>query len=165
MDNYKHIIGSNTKKVSHEVKGDLLTQFDIDKYHVIHYLDGTKKMTLISSERPSVMLKHVEKVFNDWDLLLNVVAMNKTHKSPLSFSDKLIFGDSWITVYMNNIHKDMISDDAFGKWYKYKDGYLDIDNKMVKLEEWLAQHIIMQSRKYPSDKQLQRIVKLKSLLK
>ena len=80
------------------------------------------------------------------------------------FTTRLIFGDSWITVYMNDIHKDMISDDSFGHWYTYKDGFLSINGELVKLEDCIAKHIMKEAKKYPNDVQLQRSVKLKSLL-
>ena len=112
------------------------------------------------------MLKHVEKVFNDWDLPLNIDGVKSLRlKEVRSFSQRFIFGDSWITVYMNDIHQDMLSDDAFGRWYKYEDGMLEVEHQVVKLEEWIASVILNQAKKYPSDVQLQRSIKLKSLLK
>lgn len=155
----------SSKRVSREVEGDYLTKWDYDSYHVVDYIDGRVEDTLVSSNRPSVMLKHIEKVFNDWSLPLNVRAMQDLSRSNRSiFTTRLIFGDSWITVYMNDIHKDMISDDSFGHWYTYKDGFLSIKGELVKLEDWIAKHIMKEAKKYPNDVQLQRSVKLKSLL-
>jgi hypothetical protein len=113
------------------------------------------------------MLKNVERVFNDWSLTLNIKAMKSLRlKEKRPFSQRFIFGDSWITVYMNDIHKDMISDDAFGQWYTYQDGMISYQSeKSIALEEWIAGHIIKEAKKYPSDTQLQRSIKLKSLLK
>jgi hypothetical protein len=116
------------------------------------------------------MLKHIEKVFNEWTLELNVTAMDSLKRKDrivftgIVFTERFIFGDSWITVYMNDIHKDMISDDAFGNWYSYKDGILDVKGKSVTLEEWIANHILSEAKKYPNDIQLQRMIKLKALL-
>ncbi len=162
-----------TERVSQEVEGDYLTKWDEDSYHVVHYVDGRVEKTLTLSKRPSVMLKHIEKVFNDWSLELNIEAMNSLKRVTVSlhntfdrkvFTQRFIFGDSWITVYMNDIHKDMISDDAFGNWYSYKDGILDVKGKSVTLEEWIANHILSEAKKYPNDVQLQRSIKLKALL-
>ncbi len=154
-----------TERVSQEVEGDYLTKWDEDSYHVVHYVDGRVEKTLTLSKRPSVMLKHIEKVFNDWSLELNVTAMNSLkRKDRVVFTQRFIFGDSWITVYMNDIHKDMISDDAFGNWYSYKDGILDVKGKSVTLEEWIASVILKEAKKYPNDIQLQRSIKLKALL-
>ncbi len=163
----------STERVSQEVEGDYLTQWDEDSYHVVNYVDGRVDKTLITSKRPSVMLKHIEKVFNDWSLELNIEAMNSLKRVTVSlhntfdrkvFTQRFIFGDSWITVYMNDIHEDMISDDAFVNWYKYKDGILDVKGKSVTLEEWIANHILSEAKKYPNDVQLQRSIKLKALL-
>jgi len=154
-----------TERVSQEVEGDYLTKWDEDSYHVVHYVDGRVEKTLTLSKRPSVMLKHIEKVFNDWSLELNVKAMDSLkRKGRIVFTERFIFGDSWITVYMNDIHKDMISDDAFGNWYSYKDGILDVKGKSVTLEEWIASVILKEAKKYPNDIQLQRSIKLKALL-
>jgi hypothetical protein len=154
-----------TERVSQEVEGDYLTKWDEDSYHVVHYVDGRVEKTLTLSKRPSVMLKHIEKVFNDWSLELNVMAMDSLkRKDRTVFTQRFIFGDSWITVYMNDIHKDMISDDAFGNWYSYKDGILDFKGKLVTLEEWIASVILKEAKKYPNDVQLQRSIKLKALL-
>jgi hypothetical protein len=65
---------------------------------------------------------------------------------------------------MNDIHKDMISDDSYGYWYSYKDGILDVKDKLVTLEEWIASVILKEAKKYPNDIQLQRMIKLKALL-
>ncbi len=163
----------STERVSQEVEGDYLTQWDEDSYHVVNYVDGRVDKTLITSKRPSVMLKHIEKVFNDWSLELNIEAMNSLKRVSVSlhntfdrkvFTPRFIFGDSWITVYMNDIHKDMISDDAFGNWYSYKDGMLEVGHQIVTLEEWIASVILKEAKKYPNDIQLQRSVKLKALL-
>jgi hypothetical protein len=162
-----------TETVSQEVEGDYLTQWDEDSYHVVNYVDGRVDKTLITSKRPSVMLKHIEKVFNDWSMELNINAMDSLKRVAVSlrntfdrkvFTPRFIFGDCWITVYMNDIHKDMISDDAFNNWYKYKDGILDIKGKSVTLEEWIASVILKEAKKYPNDIQLQRSIKLKALL-
>lgn len=126
----------STETVSRVVEGDYLTKWDEDSYHVVHYVDGRVDKTLTLRRRPSVMLKHIERVFNDWSLELNVRAMDSLkRKDRVVFTERFIFGDSWITVYMNDIHKDMISDDAFGNWYSYKDGMLDVKGKSVTLEE------------------------------
>ncbi len=154
-----------TERVSLEVEEDYLTKWDEDSYHVVHYVDGRVEKTLTLSKRPSVMLKHIEKVFNDWSLDLNIKAMDSLkRKDRVVFTQRFIFGDSWITVYMNDIHKDMISDDAFGNWYSYKDGILDVKGKSVTLEEWIASVILKEAKKYPNDIQLQRSIKLKALL-
>ena len=50
----------STETVSQEVEGDYLTQWDEDSYHVVNYVDGRVDKTLITSKRPSVMLKHIE---------------------------------------------------------------------------------------------------------
>jgi len=156
-------IGS--ERVSQEVEGDYLTKWDEDSYHVVHYVDGRVEKTLTLSNRPSVMLKHIEKVFNEWTLELNVRAMDSLkRKDRIVFTERFIFGDSWITVYMNDIHKDMISDDAFGNWYSYKDGMLEVGHQIVTLEEWIASVILKEAKKYPNDIQLQRSIKLKALL-
>jgi hypothetical protein len=155
----------STETVSRAVEGDYLTKWDEDSYHVVHYVDGRVDKTLILSKRPSVMLKHIERVFNDWSLELNVTAMKSLkRKDKTVFTQRFIFGDSWITVYMNDIHKDMISDDSYGYWYSYKDGMLDIKGKSVTLEEWVASVILKEAKKYPHDIQLQRTIKLKALL-
>ncbi len=163
----------STETVSQEVEGDYLTQWDEDSYHVVNYVDGRVDKTLITSKRPSVMLKHIEKVFNDWSLELNIEAMNSLKRVAVSlhntfdrkvFTQRFIFGDCWITVYMNDIHKDMISDDAFNNWYKYTDGILDVKGKSVTLEEWIDSVILKEAKKYPNDIQLQRTIKLKALL-
>jgi hypothetical protein len=154
----------STERVSQEVEGDYLTKWDEDSYHVVHYLDNRVEKTLTLSKRPSVMLKHIEKVFNDWSLELNFRAMDSMKGKDRSFTQRLIFGDSWIAIYMNDIHKDMISDDAFGPWYSYKDGILDVKDKLVTLEEWIALVILKEAKKYPNDIQLQRMIKLKALL-
>jgi len=162
----KEVSTISTERVSQKVEGDYLTQWDEDSYHVVHYVDGRVEKTLVNKKRPSVMLKHVEKVFNDWDLPLNIDGVKSLRlKEVRSFSQRFIFGDSWITVYMNDIHQDMLSDDAFGRWYKYEDGMLEVEHQVVKLEEWIASVILNQAKKYPSDVQLQRSIKLKSLLK
>jgi len=162
----KDISTISTERVSQKIEGDYLTQWDEDSYHVVHYVDYRVEKTLVSKKRPSVMLKHVEKVFNDWDLPLNIDGMKSLRlKEKRSFSQRFIFGDSWITVYMNDIHQDMLSDDAFGRWYKYEDGMLEVEHQLVKLEEWIASVILKQAKKYPSDKQLQRSIKLKSLIR
>ena len=154
-----------TEKVSLEIEDDYLTKWDEDSYHVVHYVDGRVEKTLTLSKRPSVMLKHIEKVFNDWSIELNVTAMESLKRSEKRvFTQRFIFGDSWITVYINDIHKDMISDDAFGNWYKYTDGILDVKGKSVTLEEWIASVILKEAKKYPNDIQLQRSIKLKALL-
>ena len=161
----KTTISIGSERVSQEVEGDYLTKWDEDSYHVVHYLDGRVDKTLTLSKRPSVMLKHIEKVFNDWSMELNVRAMDSLkRKDRVVFTERFIFGDSWITVYMNDIHKDMISDDAFGNWYSYKDGILDVKDKLVTLEEWIASVILKEAKKYPNDIQLQRMIKLKALL-
>lgn len=160
----KDVSTISTERVSKIVEGDYLTKWDEDSYHVVNYVDGRIEKTLISKKRPSVMLKHIEQVFNDWSLELNVKAMESLKRSEkIVFTERLIFGDSWIMIYMNDIHKDMISDDNFGRWYTYKDGLLEVGNQLVKLEEWIEQHIIRESKKHPSDIQLQRSVKLKSI--
>lgn len=160
----KEVSTISTERVSRQVEGDYLTKWDEDSYHVVHYVDVRVDKTLISKKRPSVMLKHIEQVFNDWGLELNIKAMESLIRSEKRvFAERLIFGNSWITIYMNDIHKDMISDDSFGRWYTYKDGVLEIGHQLVKLEEWIAQHIIREAKKYPSDIQLQRSVKLKSI--
>lgn len=154
-----------TERVSLQVEGDYLTKWDEDSYHVVHYVDGRVERTLTISKRPSVMLKHIEGIFNEWGLELNVMAMESLKRSEKRvFTQRFIFGDSWITVYMNDIHKDMISDDAFGNWYKYTDSILDVRGKSVALEEWIASVILKESKKYPNDIQLQRSIKLKALL-
>ena len=164
QDWLKEVSTISTERVSRQVEGDYLTKWDEDSYHVVHYVDGRVEKTLVNSKRPSVMLKHIEQVFNDWGLELNEKAMKElSRKEKTSLSTRLIFGNSWITVYMNDIHKDMISDDAFGRWYTYKDGVLEVGHQLVKLEEWIAQRIIREAKKYPSDIQLQRSVKLKSI--
>ena len=156
----------SSERVSREIEGDYLTKWDEDSYHVVHYVDGRIEKTLVNSNRPSVMLKHVESVFNDWSLSLNVEAIQGlTRKDKRVFTNRLIFGDSWITVYMNDIHKDMISDRPVYCWYSYKDGMLSVNGKLVKLEEWIANHILNEAKKYPHDIQLQRSIKLKSLIK
>jgi hypothetical protein len=161
----KKTISIGSERVSQEVEGDYLTKWDEDSYHVVHYVDGRVEKTLTLSKRPSVMLKHIEKIFNEWTLELNVEAMDSLkRKGRIVFTERFIFGDSWITVYMNDIHKDMISDDAFGNWYSYKDGILDVKGKSVTLEEWIANHILSEAKKYPNDIQLQRMIKLKALL-
>lgn len=164
QDWLKEVSTISTERVSRQVEGDYLTKWDEDSYHVVHYVDGRVEKTLVNSKRPSVMLKHIEQVFNDWGLELNIKAMDSLKKSDKRiFTQRFIFGDSWITVYMNDIHQDMISDDAFGHWYTYKDGVLEVGHQLVKLEEWIAQYIIREAKKYPSDIQLQRSVKLKSI--
>lgn len=164
---YKQVSTISTETVSQYIEGDYLTYLDKDSYHVVNYKDGRVEKTLVTSIRPSVMLKDIERVFNDWDLPLNEDAMrsmNKKGKRP--FSDRLIFGNiNWISIYLNSVHLDMISDDAFGPWYSYKDGYLTIEGKGVKLEDWISEVILKIVKKYPYDTQLQRSVKLKSLLK
>jgi len=156
----------STERVSLEIEGDYLTKWDEDSYHVVHYIDGRVEKTLTLSKRPSVMLKHIETVFNDWSMELNIKAMDSLkRKDRVVFTQRFIFGDSWITVYMNDIHKDMISNDAFGNWYSYKDGILDVKGSSLTLEEWIANHILNEAKKYPNDVQLQRSVKLKSLIK
>jgi hypothetical protein len=161
----KTTISIGSERVSQEVEGDYLTKWDEDSYHLVHYVGGRVEKTLTLSKRPSVMLKHIEKVFNDWSLELNVRAMKElSRKEKTSLSTRLIFGDSWITVYMNDIHKDMISDDSYGYWYSYKDGILDVKDKLVTLEEWIASVILKEAKKYPNDIQLQRMIKLKALL-
>ena len=161
----KTTISIGSESVSQEVEGDYLTKWDEDSYHVVHYLDGRVDKTLTLSKRPSVMLKHIEKVFNDWSIELNVRAMDSLkRKDRVVFTERFIFGDSWITVYMNDIHKDMISDDAFGKWYSYKDGMLEVGHQIVTLEEWIASVILKEAKKYPNDVQLQRSIKLRALL-
>ena len=153
-----------TERVSLQVEGDYLTKWDEDSYHVVYYVDGRVEKTLILSKRPSVMLKHIESVFNEWGLELNVSAMESLKRGDKRvFTQRLIFGDSWIAIYMNDIHRDMISDDSFGNWYTYKDGLLDIKGKLVKLEDWIATHILKEAKRYPSDIQLQRSIKFKSL--
>ena len=155
----------SSERVSQEVEGDYLTKWDEDSYHVVHYVDGRVEKTLTLSKRPSVMLKHIEKVFNEWTLELNVEAMDSLkRKGRIVFTERFIFGDSWITVYMNDIHKDMISDGAFGNWYSYKDGMLEVGHQIVTLEEWIASVILKEAKKYPNDIQLQRSIKLKALL-
>ena len=162
----KDVSTISTERVSQQVEGDYLTQWDEDSYHVVHYVDGRVQKTLTNSKRPSVMLKHVERVFNDWSLNLNIKAMvDLRKKGRIVFTERFIFGDSWITVYMNDIHKDMLSDDAFGHWYTYKDGMIEVDNQVITLEEWIASVILKEAKKYPSDKQLQRSIKLKALIK
>jgi hypothetical protein len=161
----KTTISIGSESVSQEVEGDYLTKWDEDSYHVVHYLDGRVDKTLTLSKRPSVMLKHIEKVFNDWSIELNVRAMDSLkRKDKRVFTQRFIFGDSWITVYMNDIHKDMISDGAFGKWYSYKDGMLEVGHQILTLEEWIASVILKEAKKYPNDVQLQRSIKLKALL-
>jgi hypothetical protein len=161
----KTTISIGSERVSQEVEGDYLTKWDEDSYHVVHYLDNRVEKTLTLSKRPSVMLKHIEKVFNDWSLELNVRAMDSLkRKDKRVFTERFIFGDSWITVYMNDIHKDMISDDAFGRWYSYKDGMLEVGHQILTLEEWIASVILKEAKKYPNDVQLQRSIKLKALL-
>ena len=156
----------SSERVSQEVEGDYLTKWDEDSYHVVHYVGGRVEKTLTNSKRPSVMLKHIEKVFNDWSLELNIEAMEGLKKKGrIVFTERFIFGDSWITVYMNDIHKDMLSDDAFGRWYSYKDGMIEVGHQIVTLEEWIASVILKEAKKYPSDKQLQRSIKLKALIK
>lgn len=162
----KDIATISTERVSQSVEGDYLTQWDEDSYHVVNYVDGRVEKTLVYTKRPSVMLKHVEKVFNDWSLELNVKAMDSLKKKDrIVFTQSFIFGDSWITVYMNDIHKDMLSDDAFGHWYTYKDGFLEVRHQWLTLEDWIASVILKEAKKYPSDKQLQRSIKLKSLIR
>lgn len=156
----------SSERVSQEVEGEYLTKWDEDSYHVVHYVDGRVEKTLTNSNRPSVMLKHIEKVFNDWSLELNVGAMDSLkRKDRVVFTERFIFGDSWITVYMNDIHKDMLSDDAFGRWYSYKDGMIEVGHQVITLEEWIASVILKEAKKYPSDKQLQRSIKLKALVR
>ena len=161
----KTTISIGSERVSQEVEGDYLTKWDEDSYHVVHYLDGRVEKTLTLSKRPSVMLKHIEKIFNDWSLELNVRAMDSLkRKDRVFFTERFIFGDSWITVYMNDIHKDMISDGAFGRWYSYKDGMLEVGHQILTLEEWIASVILKEAKKYPNDVQLQRSIKLRALL-
>ena len=161
----KTTISIGTERVSQEVEGDYLTKWDEDSYHVVHYLDNRVEKTLTLSKRPSVMLKHIEKIFNDWSLELNVRAMDSLkRKDKRVFTERFIFGDSWITVYMNDIHKDMISDDDFGRWYSYKDGMLEVGHQILTLEEWIASVILKEAKKHPNDIQLQRSIKLKALL-
>ena len=155
----------SSERVSQEVEGDYLTKWDEDSYHVVHYVDGRVEKTLTNSKRPSVILKHIEKVFNDWSLELNVRAMDSLKRKDRVFTERFIFGDSWITVYMNDIHKDMLSDDAFGRWHSYKDGMLEVGHQIVTLEEWIASVILKEAKKYPNDKQLQRSIKLKALVR
>jgi hypothetical protein len=162
----KTTISIGTERVSCEIEGDYLTKWDEDSYHVVHYLDGRVDKTLSFSKRPSVMLKHIEKVFNDWSLELNIEAMEKIKKREKRyFSTQLRFGNSWIIIYMNDIHQDMISDDQYGRWYSYKDGMLEVGHQIVTLEEWIASVILKEAKKYPSDIQLQRSIKLKALVK
>lgn len=153
----------SSERVSQQVEGDYLTQWDEDSYHVVHYVDGRVEKTLTNRKRPSVMLKHVERVFNQWSLDLNIKALESLKRKDRIFTERFIFGDSWITVYMNDIHKDMLSDDSFGRWYSYKDGMIEVDNQVITLEDWIASVIIKQVSK--TDIQLQRTIKLKSLLK
>lgn len=149
-----------TERVNRGVEGDYLTQWDEDSYHVVHYVDGRVEKTLTNKKRPSIMLKHVERVFNDWDLPLNSITHNH------NLGARFIFGDSsWITIYMNGIHQDMLSDDAYSNWYSYKDGMLEYNHQLITLEEWIASIILKEAKKYPNDLQLQRTIKLKSLLK
>lgn len=162
---YKRVSTISTETVSHYIEGDYLTKLDKDYYHVVNYKDGRVEKTLTTVSKPSLMLKHIERVFDDWGLPLNMDTINllkKKDKRP--FSDRLIFG-SWISIYLNSVHLDMISDDPFGPWYSYKDGYLTIEGKGVKLEVWIEEVILKMAKKYPYDTQLQRCVKLKSLLK
>ena len=155
----------HTERVSCEKLGDHLTKWDEDSYHVIEYVNGEVEKTLIWSKRPSVMLKHVEKVFNDWDLPLNFDAVKSLRLKEIKSSrTSFIFGDSWITVYMNLFHSDMLSDGDFGDWYKYKDGLIEVSGKVMELEEWISSVIIKEARSKPYDVKLQRIVKLKSLI-
>jgi hypothetical protein len=161
----KDVSTISTERVSQQVEGDYLTQWDEDSYHVVHYVDGRVEKTLTDSKRPSVMLKHVESIFNDWSLELNIKAIEGLKKKGrIVFTQRFIFGDSWITVYMNDIHKDMLSDDAFGTWYSYKDGMIEVDNQVITLEEWIALVILKEAKKNPNDIQLQRSIKLKALI-
>ncbi len=163
---YKQVSTISTETVSQYIEGDYLTHLDKDSYHVVNYKDGRIEKTLTTVSKPSVMLKHIERVFDDWGLPLNMDTINllkKKDKRP--FSDRLIFG-SWISIYLNSVHLDMISDDAFGPWYSYRDGMISYQSdKEVTLEEWISSVILKQAKKYPQDTQLQRCVKLKSLLK
>jgi hypothetical protein len=162
----KRVSTISTETVSQYIKGDYLTHLDKDSYHVVNYKDGRVEKTLTTVSKPSVMLKDIERVFDDWGLPLNMDTINllkKKDKRP--FSDRLIFG-SWISIYLNSVHLDMISDDAFGPWYSYRDGMISYQSdKEVTLEEWISSVILKQAKKYPQDTQLQRCVKLKSLLK
>ena len=158
----------STETVSQYIEGDYLTKLDKDYWHVVKYKDGRIEEILVTASKPSHMLKHIERVFDDWELSLNEDVMRSINTTisdkKRTFSDRFIFG-SWISIYLNSFHLDMISDDPFGPWYSYKDGLLIIEGKGVKLEDWIAEVILKEVKKYPYDKQLQRCVKLKSLLK
>ena len=65
---------------------------------------------------------------------------------------------------MNDFHMDMICDDSNNRWCTYKDGILDVKGESVTLEEWIANHILSESKKYPNGVQLQRSIKLKALI-
>ena len=87
----KEVSTISTERVSRQVEGDYLTKWDEDSYHVVHYVDGRVDKTLISKKRPSVTLKHIEQVFNDWGLELNIKAMQS-----LIRSEKRVFNERFI---------------------------------------------------------------------
>jgi len=136
--------------ISFEDKDDPFTKWDKDIYHVVTYNSGEIKKDLISVERPSVKLKRINSIMEDWGLKFHL--RNGWNDGRFHWK-----GDTYVTMEMNTFHKNLFKfDEPGGKndWFEYTDTYI---------KEQIDEHIIDKAIK-SGNISLMREVKIRSIL-
>jgi hypothetical protein len=89
-----------TETISLAKEGDPLTNWDVERYSIVRYKDGTIKRDLTTRDVPSKIYKHIDSIMQSWGLQLMNVKMDRLN-SMITWN-----GIIYVRMSLNLFHAD-----------------------------------------------------------